>query len=138
MQLHCDYREYRPCATDPVEAQFQYHFLLLAVLPLAGRGAGVEAFGFGAVPALDMGAFALAAGAGVIRFGCGVLVLLIGFGAGFGCGLQWLPPMVTLRLILALSRWSLVSLVNASGRIHAYPGKRVIEKGLPLYTCVQA
>ena len=119
MQLHCDYREYRPCATDPVEAQFQYHLPpLLTAPPPAGRGAGVEAFGFGAVPALAMGAFAATLGlapldlvgaAGVIRLGCGVLGLLIGFGAGFGCVLLQLPPMVTLRFILALLKWSLVS-----------------------------
>lgn len=94
--------------------------------------AGVVAFGFGAVLALG-----LALGAGVIRLGCGVLGLLIGFGADFGCGLQRLPPMVTLRLILALSGWSLVAPVKASGREHAYPGKRVIREGLPLYTYAQ-
>ena len=109
MQLHCDYRQDGPCATDLVEAQFQYHFPpLLTAPPPADRGAGVEAFGFGAVPALDMGAFAatlgLAAGAAVIRLGCGVLGLPIGFGAGFGCVFLQPPPMVTLRLILALSR----------------------------------
>jgi hypothetical protein len=43
--------------------------------------------------------------------------------------------MVTLRLILALSRCALVALVNVIGRAHAYPGKRVIKEGLPLYTC---
>ena len=115
MQLHCDYQQDRPCATDPVEAQFHSHFPpLLTAPPPADRGAGVEAFGFGAVPAFDMGAFAatlglaalldLAAGAAVIRLGCGVLGLPIGFGAGFGCVFLQPPPMVTLRLILALSR----------------------------------
>lgn len=95
IQLHWDYREYRPCATDSVEAHFQYHFTLFLT---AGLEAGVEAFGLGAALALG-----LAIGTGVIRLGCGVLGLLIGFGAGFGCGQLRLPPMVTLRLILALS-----------------------------------
>lgn len=96
VQLHFDYQEKRLCATDPIEAHFQYHFThFLTALPLAGRGAGVDAFAFGAVLALDTGAFApalaFAAGAGAIRLGCGVLGLLIGFGAGFGFVLLLMP-----------------------------------------------
>ena len=45
--------------------------------------------------ALDTGAFApalaFAAGAGAIRLGWGVLGLLIGSGAGFGCVLLLMP-----------------------------------------------
>ena len=80
IQLHFDYREERPCATDPIEAHSQYHFTLF----LAGRGAGVEGFGFDAVPGLQ-----------------------VGLGAGLHGGQLLLPPMVTLRLMFALSRWSL-------------------------------
>jgi len=85
IQLHVDYREYRPCATDPVSAYFQYHFTLFLTAPLAGREAGVEGFDFGAVLTLDTEAFAalvaLAVGGAVIRLGCGALGLLIGLGA---------------------------------------------------------
>jgi len=153
IQLHFYYREGRPCATDPIEAHSQYHFTLF----LAGRGAGVEDFGFDAVPGLLVGfgaGFGAVAGL-LVGFGAGfgaVAGLLVGFGAGFsavtglltglGAGfdgvqlpLPRLPPMLTLRLIFALSRWSLVVRVEVRGRAHAYPGKRVNREGLPLYTC---
>ena len=84
--------------TQSKPGHFRYHFPLFFTAGPAHRGVAAGAFAFGAVLALDPGAFvptlaggALGVGAGAIRLACGVPGLLIGLGVGLGCVLLPMP-----------------------------------------------